>query len=214
MHELEVLSSLELRQLIEDGATTAIVPFGSIEEHGGHLPLSADALLADVVGREVAARLDAVLAPTERVGCAEQHMPGVGTLTLAPVTLSDVAFEIGRSLAIHGFRVIALVSTHGGNRVALDDATKRLNQQLRRAVACAPEGDVGRDPGTRSGEWLTSVMLALRPDLVDLDAADRDLAAELRAANPERGAIHVERFVASIVDAAREAASRLVVNRD
>ena len=71
------------------------------------------------------------------------------------------------------------------------------------AVVCAPKGDVGPSPGAHSGEWLTSVMLALRPDLVRLESADSELAVELRMATPERGARHVQRFVASIVDDAR-----------
>jgi creatinine amidohydrolase len=79
--EYELLSAPALRRLIERGVVTAIVPFGSIEHQGGHLPLGSDALLADLVGREVAERLDAVLVPTVRVGCAEQHLERLGTLS-------------------------------------------------------------------------------------------------------------------------------------
>jgi creatinine amidohydrolase len=190
VYELEALSSPALRRLIDGGVTTVVVPFGSVEQQGSHLPLGADAIVADVVGREVAARVDAVLAPTVRVGVAEQHMHGAGTLTLRPATLTDLAFEIGRSLAQHGFQVIALVSTHGGNTAALNAAAERLNDACKGVTACAPRGDVGPDPGDHSGEWLTSVMLAIRPDLVQTEgvgAADRD-----------RGAAHLERFVAAI----------------
>jgi creatinine amidohydrolase len=200
MYELEALTTPALGRLLERDVTTVIVPFGSIEHHGGHLPLGTDALLADIVGREVAARVAAVLAPTVRVGCAEQHIHLAGTLTLRPETLSDVAVEIGESLARHGFRTIAFVSTHGGNTAPLRAAVGRLNKTLDGACACAPGGDVGSHPGSHSGEWLTSVMLALRPELVDLEAARGDVAAELRAANAERGAVHVERFVSAIVD--------------
>jgi creatinine amidohydrolase len=187
MYELETLSSPALRRLIDGRVTTAIVPFGSIEQQGGHLPLGADAMLADAVGREVAARLDAVLAPTVRVGLAEQHMHGAGTLTVSSATLTDLAFQIGESLARHGFRRIVLVSTHGGNTAALKAAAERLNQTFDDVRACAPEGDIGPDPGSHSGEWLTSVMLAIRPDLV---RAEADAAV---------GAAHLERFVAAIV---------------
>ena len=61
---LEELSSSELRRVVESGVVTAVVPFGSVEGHGGHLPMGSDALLADVVGEAVADRLGAVLAPT------------------------------------------------------------------------------------------------------------------------------------------------------
>jgi creatinine amidohydrolase len=208
MHELEALTTPALRRLLDQGSTTVIVPFGSIEQHGGHLPLGSDALLADVVGREVATRLDAVLAPTVRVGHAEPHMPVAGTLTLRPATLTEVAFDIGESLARHGFRTIALVSTHGGNAAPLAAAAERLNRTLDGVVACAPSGDVGPHPGGHSGEWLTSVMLALRPELVDVEAAAGDIAAELRAASAERGAAHLERFVSAVAEGVRAARTR------
>lgn len=207
MYELELLTSPALRQVIRRGIRTVVVPFGSVEHHGGHLPLGTDALLADLIGREVAVRLDAVLVPTVRVGYAEQHMQRNGTLTVGALTLRNVAAEIGESLAAHGFQVIALISAHGGNVGSLRAAVEHLNCALAGVVACAPEGDVGQDPGSHSGRWLTSVMLALRPELVQLDAADPDLAKELQAADPEAGAVHIERFVDSIVADVRRTAT-------
>jgi creatinine amidohydrolase/Fe(II)-dependent formamide hydrolase-like protein len=203
VYELETLSAPALRRLIDGGVSTAVVPFGSIEHHGGHLAISADSVLADAVGREVAERLGAVLAPTLRVGCADQYRQLTGTITLRARTLTEVAIEVAESLARHGFSLIVLVSTHGGNRAALDVAVNRLNAAPGGAVACAPEGDVGRQPGAHSGEWLTSVMLALRPDLVELNSASSELATGVRAADAERGARHIERFVSSIVEGVR-----------
>jgi creatinine amidohydrolase/Fe(II)-dependent formamide hydrolase-like protein len=125
----------------------------------------------------------------------------MGTLTLRPETLTDLAVELGESLARHGFQVIALVSTHGGNRDALQAAAARLSQMRDGIVACAPAGDLGPDPGTHSGAWLTSVMLALHPELVELANAGARLADELRTASAADGAAHLERFVSSIVAA-------------
>lgn len=71
--------------------------------------------------------------------------------------------------------------------------------QLDGAVACAPRDDVGPNPGAHSGVWLTSVMLALRPDLVRFDKAATDRVSELQAADATHGHDHIERFVASIV---------------
>lgn len=193
VHEYEALTAVQLDELVAAGVTTAIVPFGSLEHQGDHLPLGADALLADAVGREVAKRLAALLLPAVRIGDASQHAALPGTLTLRPETLSDVAIELGESLARAGVRLIAFVSTHGGNGAALSAATRRLNATLEGAVACAPRGDVGSRPGKHSGAWLTSVMLHLRPDLVGSQAVREGASAAL-------GAEHVERFVASIVD--------------
>jgi creatinine amidohydrolase len=201
---LEELTSAELAQLVERGATTVVIPFGSVERQGRHLPLGSDALLADVIGAAVADRLDAVLAPTVRVGSAEQHMGGKGTLAVPPETLRDVAFHIARSLIVHGFRILVLLSTHGGNQGPLEQAARELNLQYLDSAVCVPRGDVGTDPGTHSGRWLTSVMLSLRPDLVDVKSADDDMEDQVFAATPDAGRENLERFVSSIAQAVRD----------
>jgi creatinine amidohydrolase len=200
MTGLEELTSRELRRLIDGGVTSAVVPFGSVEAHGGHLPLGCDALLADIVAAEVALRIDAIVAPTVRVGYAADHVAETGTVTIAHETLTQVAVQIGQSLFSHGFRRLILVSTHGGNQPALQAAVDRLDGSLDGGVACAPQGDLGPNPGKHSGRWLTSVMLAVAPDRVAADNAEPDLA-EVRAASTTEGAIALERFIASIVAA-------------
>ena len=202
---LEEVTSPDLKRLVHDGVTTAVIPFGSVEYQGRHLPLGADALLADAVGRAVADRLNAVVAPTVRVGCADEHMHGAGTLSVPADTLCDVATHIAHSLIAHGFRVLALVSIHGGNRAAIEQAVHDLRARRRDVIVCAPQGDLGPAPGRHSGKWLTSVMLALRPDLVHIDAASEDLRFELREANAETGAANLEHFVSSIVQQVRRA---------
>jgi creatinine amidohydrolase len=202
--KLEELSSSELRRVVESGVATAVVPFGSVEGHGGHLPVGSDALLADVVGEAVADRLGAVLAPTVRVGCAEAQVQEPGTLSVPAETLCDLALNIARRLITDGFRVIVLLSTHGGNQAILEGAARQLNEQHPEVLACAPRGDVGPAPGARSGEWLTSVMLVVRPDLVNVESADADVKDEARAATAERGAHNLERFVSAMVETVRD----------
>lgn len=196
--ELEALSASKLTRLIDRGVRTAVVPFGSIEHHGGHLPLGADALVADAVGREVACRVGAVLLPTVRFGDSKGHEELPGTVGVGAETLMTTAVDVSRGLAKSGFIVIALLSTHGGNRAGLDAAVKRLKGMTRAAV-CAPQGDLGPTPGSYSGEWLTSVMLALRPELVEIASAPLNLRDELQVAHAERGQQHLERFVATTI---------------
>jgi creatinine amidohydrolase/Fe(II)-dependent formamide hydrolase-like protein len=200
MYELERLTAQELTRLLEEDVSIVVVPFGSVEHHGGHLPLGTDALLADAMGRDIATHLGAVLAPTQRIGDAGQHMDRPGTLTLGTTTLTDVAVSIVQSLAAQGFRLIVLLSTHGGNFRPLRRAVEHLNSALpENVIVRTPQGDVGPDPGSHSGEWITSVMLALHPDLVDIERADETLATELRSAGAQRGREHLERFAASII---------------
>jgi len=208
VHELEALTALQLQQLIGDGVSTVVVPFGSVEHHGGHLPLGADALLADAVGKECSRRLGAVLVPTFRIGCSDWHANLAGTLTLRRETLTAVASQTAHALARQGFTIITLVSAHGGNRAALEAAAAELTVSLPGAVACAPAGDVGPDPGTYSGSWLTSVMLALSPELVDLAQANPGLIPELETVSARRGQEHIERFIDSIVTSVRAVARR------
>ncbi|HJS95207.1 MAG TPA: creatininase family protein [Solirubrobacteraceae bacterium] len=198
VHELELLSAPALRRLLEHGTDTVIVPFGSVEDQNGHLPLGADSLLADLAGREVAARLDAVLAPTVRVGAGP-----TGTLGVEDRTLTETAVALASRLADQGFRLIVLLPIHGGNVEPLNLAVARFNERTGPARACAPRGDVGPDPGSHSGKWLTSVMLAYRPEVVKLRAADARLRAELTEADPDTGRALLERYVSSIVEQTR-----------
>jgi creatinine amidohydrolase len=164
--------------------------------------------VADVVGETVARRLDAVLAPTIRVGYAEQQMSHMGTLSVPADTLRDTASRVACSLIRHGFRVIALISTHGGNRAALEESAQELNARHSDVVACAPSGDLGQDPGQHSGAWVTSVMLAIRPDLVDLASVEAGLRDEVSSATAAIGADRLEQFVSSIVEQVQEAVQR------
>jgi creatinine amidohydrolase len=199
VQELESLSASQLRDTVASGITSAVVPFGSIEHQGPHLPLGADALVADAVGLEVATRLNALLVPSFRVGCATEHAALTGTLSLSMETVGDLGSGVAHGLARDGVRVIALVSTHGGNSEPLRAAAARLSAILPGCAVCAPQGDLGPTPGAHSGEWLTSVMLALRPELVRIEQAVAGLADELARASAERGREHLERFVASVV---------------
>jgi len=195
----EELSGESFRRLVADGCDTAVVPFASIEHQGPHLPLGADAFVAEAVGREVAGRLGALLVPTLKIGDATQHAGRAGTVSLSRETLSAAAFEIGGSLVRQGVRTVALVSTHGGNREALEQASVRLEAAHQGVRAPVPRGDLGSNPGGHSGEWLTSVMLALRPELVHVEEAPSDLAEEVARADAARGREHLERFIAAVV---------------
>ncbi len=196
---IALIDSETFLRSLDGGASTAVIPFGSVESHGGHLPLGADAILADEVGARVGSYYEAIVVPTVDVGCSEQHAHLPGTLTLRPETLTAIAVDYVGCLARQGFGLIVLVTAHGGNQAALEAAVTHLQAELPATTVCAPRGDVGPDPGSYSGVWLTSVMLALRPDLVDLSRTAPELAEEIATASPARGRQELDRFVSGII---------------
>ena len=189
---------------MERGTGIVVVPFGSVEYQGRHLPLGADAFVADAVGRAVADRLDAVLAPTFRVGCSDQHMHGAGTLTVPAETLRELATHVAQSLVTHGFGVLALVSTHRGDQASLrarhstDPAASR-RRCMRTSWRCWPQP--GRSLGqlaylghavaaSRSGGHARRVRgaggRATRGDCREWSGESRALRLQRRAARARR----------------------------
>jgi len=155
-----------------------ILPVASVEQHGSHLPSGVDAILVTEVARRAAGVAgDTLVAPTIWHGLAEHHMPLGGTFTLDLDTFRAVLSGLCRSLARHGFRRILVLNGHGGNIAALAASALELQEKAGVAVAVATYWEVSaaqfaaileRQDGVRhGGEAETSMMLAVRPDLVD-----------------------------------------------
>lgn len=114
-----------VKRALEEGYKTVIVPVGSIEQHGPHLPIGTDAYFGDCLGLRVAEKLGKTLvAPTLRPGCSEYHMDFPGTITLSTETLMHVLRDVCVSLDRHGFENILLLPTHGGNFAPVLTATQ------------------------------------------------------------------------------------------
>lgn len=192
--QLETMTWPEVKRGIEAGRDTVVVPFGAVEQHGPHLPLGTDAIFGDELGRLVAERLDAFLAPTVRVGCSSHHLAFAGTLSLEEQTFHLVAADVARALASHGFRRIVLLPTHGGNFRPLGEAVQKMGQIEGARVITFPNvsllleailpvaGSLGMTPaegGVHAGEWETSMMLALRPDLVKMERVEAGYTGDL-----------------------------------
>jgi creatinine amidohydrolase len=178
----------EVEQAIAAGFDTIVVPLGSTEQHGLHLPLGTDSILGEAIGERVARALgDALLAPGITIGCSEHHMDFAGSLTLSRETFSAVVGDVCRSLARHGFDHIALIPTHGGNFAPLAKAVKTIRSELPGVNLIAYTDLMGfmdeifrvgktrkvtpEQAGGHSGEFETSLMLSVRPDLVAMDEA-------------------------------------------
>jgi creatinine amidohydrolase len=178
------LKAAELRALAARGAVV-VVPVASIEQHGPHLPVITDSLLCSSVARRGAERAaaqapegrPAVVAPTVWSGLSEHHMPFGGTLSLDFPAFSALVGGICRSLQRHGFRRILLLNGHGGNESALHVIVEQLSPTSEAVLATANywhlaalefAGILERQSGVRHAcEAETSMVLALRPELVD-----------------------------------------------
>jgi creatinine amidohydrolase len=208
---IEELTREAAKRAYEAGATV-ILPTGSIEQHGAHLPVFTDTLVVSHIARESAraatARLHVagapppiLVAPTVHTGVSHHHLPFAGTMSLPATTYIDVVSDLVRCLAAHGVARVLILNGHGGNEHPNGTVVQRLlhDEGLQIVVASASYWTLGRAamaaigtydrfdhvPG-HAGDFETSVVLALRPDLVNLDARRDPLA-------PLHGLGHVTR---------------------
>jgi creatinine amidohydrolase len=172
---------------IDKTHTVVVVPLGSLEQHGQHLPLLTDSLL----GGEVAARVEAalpetvLLLPTQWLGSSHHHMKFPGTISVPSDLYIEIVSHICECLLSAGFRRIFLQISHGGNEVPCQEVIYRLMVKHRQredfwiasAGYWAITSDDIRIPEmateriTHACEYETSMVLALRADLVDMKQA-------------------------------------------
>ncbi|NKE46454.1 creatininase family protein [Roseomonas frigidaquae] len=173
--------------------TVVLIPVASIEQHGPHLAVGVDTVLAGAVAERTARRLlaggtPALVTPTIWSGLAEHHMAFGGTMTLDLATFSALVGGIARSVARHGFRRIALVNGHGGNTEAIGSVAIEMTRSLGVPVVGLTYWLANADtfgailesqPNVMHAcEAETSMMMALAPDCVRTD--------RIQAAVPKR----------------------------
>jgi len=144
---------------------TLIVPLGSTEQHGPHLPLDTDTRIATAVARSVAEQFGHLLAPAIAYGASGEHQEFPGTVSIGTAALTAVLVEYGRSACEWASRLVFL-NGHGGNTDALRAATSTLRAERRDVVWCsgwAAGGDA------HAGHTETSLLLHLSPHLVRND---------------------------------------------
>ena len=141
---------------IEDGPTL-LVPVGSVEQHGPHLPVDTDGRVAAAV----AARTGLLVAPAVAYGASGEHEGFPGTVSIGHEALRLLLVELGRSAARWAARLV-FVNGHGGNVPTVVEAVRLLRYEGRDAAwfACDPGGDA------HAGRTETSLLLALAPELV------------------------------------------------
>jgi creatinine amidohydrolase len=171
----------------------AILPIGSAEQHGPHLPLSTDFVVADALARDAVAAYgdehELYLLPPMGVSKSNEHAWSPGTLWLSATTLLAVLDDVARCLATTPVRKLVFLNGHGGNSALLQVASRdiRLAYGLQTFVMhpSLPADHGGRSPaaelgmGIHAGVEETSVMLHLRPDLVRFELGVRSVPEHL-----------------------------------
>src|SRR6266568_8016814 len=107
---------------------TVYIPFGSVEEHGNHLPLSTDTIQAYEVGKAVACKIPLFVAPPVHYGCCRSTACHPGTISITTGTLKSLLKDIVRSCRTQGLRNFIVLTGHAGgtHRMALQDAGEEL----------------------------------------------------------------------------------------
>ncbi|MCU1344404.1 MAG: Creatininase [Acidimicrobiia bacterium] len=169
--------------------TVLVVPLGSTEQHGPHLSLATDSVIATALAQAVALRCPQVLvAPTVPYGSSGEHAGFAGTLSIGQAALELLVLELVRSA--DAFAAVLLLSAHGGNAEPLARAVATLHYEGRTVAAWSPTPAAlaHESVDAHAGRFETSIMLAVAPELVTAERAAagntsplRELATGLRS---------------------------------
>jgi creatinine amidohydrolase len=178
---LGALTRDEWEALPRGGQGLVILPVGAIEQHGPHLPMGVDSLLAQAWLDETLARLPATapvwVAPPLWYGLSGEHAEFPGTLSLSSLTLRRLVLAAARQVHALGFRRLAVLNTHGGNSPLLVTVLREIQETydlsaglLRPGTTAGPGGREARE-GFHAGQWETALMLAVAPSTVQMHRA-------------------------------------------
>jgi len=175
---LQEMSWVDVQEYLEEN-DMVIIPLGSTEQHGPHLPLGTDHLTALEVSKKISAKTGIVVAPVLLAGYSVYHSGFPGTLSLKPETMEQVLFESVEMLLQYGFRRILLYNGHGGNNPIQASLIHRINHTTEAIAVAIGVGnslwssEQGEFFDWHAGKDETSIMLFLFPDLVRMDRAEK-----------------------------------------
>ncbi|HJM28826.1 MAG TPA: creatininase family protein [Acidimicrobiales bacterium] len=182
----EDLKGPEIPEVLNE-KSILLLPIGAIEQHGPHLPLSVDHVIADETARAVVEacgeEVDIWMLPTLSISKSNEHEWSTGTISLGYKTLMAVLEDIGRSVSATPAKKLVLLNGHGGNTTMLSTALRELRLKyslqtflMHPSLPPAYGGESNLDElgmGIHGGRDETSVFMFLRPEHVNLEKAER-----------------------------------------
>ncbi|KIC51306.1 creatininase family protein [Tateyamaria sp. ANG-S1] len=180
---------------LDPDRTIVLLPTAAIEQHGPHLPVGTDTLIAegmlDAVRAVCPDDLDLLILPVQAIGKSNEHLWAAGTCTLTAETALRAWTEIGLSVARAGLKKLMIVNSHGGNLDLISILSRELRVQAGMLAVKTQWGSFGAPDGLFSaqedmfgihgGDRETSLMLTFRPETVDMGAA-RDFRSSAETA--------------------------------
>lgn len=180
-------SSPEIKQLAKK-RRVAILPVGSTEQHGPHLPVGTDAIVAWEISKRVAEKTKSLLLPLLPYGFSDDHFPMAGTVSIGADTLIHVMEDVATSLQISGVKHLVIISGHAGHLIQLSDVAYRLNLMSSKnnikvhnispytVTSIESLAKILEEEAFAHAEELeTSLILYLHPKLVDMKKAVREI---------------------------------------
>lgn len=199
------------------GGNGVIVPIGSIEQHGPHLPLGTDSLLVGRIALKVGEKTGCSVTPTLSFGISEEHMDFKGTISLSPDSFKAMVFDVCKSLQRHGVDRQHIINYHGGNKKYLLELIPEMKAV---GIDVSLHGVLGRlGKFDHAGEIETSLMLYLFPEKVRgdkikkfryniptgekwrvKDCSETGVIGEAMEASAEKGGEYFNRIINEIVE--------------
>ena len=179
--EIFLMTHEEVKKYIEEGSRILIIPIGTLEAHGPHLPLGTDTIIPTAISRKIAETLNALIAPPIPYGVTTSLLRYHGSTTISGDTLERMLIEIITHFHHHGFDVFIILNGHGGNIEPIKNAMRELWLEKRiRCIAIhwwifvkeVTERIFG-ERGAHGGVDETAMILAVNPNLVkELDTSE------------------------------------------
>jgi creatinine amidohydrolase len=178
---IEEMTPQEITDALKE-VDTVVVPLGSVEQHGPHLPVGTDTLIPITVAKRVAERTKVLVAPPIYYGNSLSMIDMKGVFTVTPDTLANLLLDLCKSFSKQGFKKIVFINGHGGNTQVLSFIGQKARMETGALIVRIDWWEIVAEEILKicerelvhADEGETSMMLACRPELVDMAKAAKD----------------------------------------